>query len=1092
MGRRNQVDELSSSAAGRTSSTESRPIPQQRTRYFINRSPSASSLNVSSSSTSSKKSRTTSGSNNRINRTANDFESVMIVSSSPCETPPRKRWEGNWNKILRSKNQHHSLSSSPSSSITSAPITEDMSTGTIGSAASISTAGGGAKGTKKKGSFSLIPGSKRLVSRNSARNTGSKSSVLSSIFSKSSGRINRGHKSMDALDVPMRNGLDRSKSSSVAAKSQPNGVVRRRNQSLPIESSETLALAKEAIAAVSQYSMRREVSEESVTPVSTNPQTFTGALKEQLTGSSSYHSMNKAPTSGHPQNSYIEPITSADWQVNLNGNEGVEEPKIASSVPSYGSLTQLHRARSGSRTHIYSSNSNSRTNTPVTQYSYPQHNELDLRNMPEIPSMKGFNIHTRVPSPIGYHDVGLNLDDDMDNIHIDDAYQHKHDNLQSNMVPSGYRNMPNLYSCSNTTSTINTGGGIPEPPENLSEIFGGLGGIVTMHTSSSSYLLGKMDQQNIISASPETKKAFTKIHNSSEYGNDSNSPFLGGHKASNLDLAGTYKSYSTINHNIIEGGHGRTQYGSIPHKRFLSGQQNRITEESRNSSSNLLSKSLPQNAFIEENSVHKSSRLLKPVQSAESWVEGRRYLIAPAALAACPLSTIQSLTGLPTQSVTEAATSMDPSKASGAIELGDAFMTYVGDKYHLTFGKWSSCRLVLRQNYLFEYDLSAPLTSPPRGIAHLAYATAHAQQDFQDALELHFYASPCAKVDHRILLIRVKNVEERDHWITCLNRAARLRVEDLWEFHEDLPLGSGRYASIFPARRKEADVGKSNCALKVIDKNEFWRLVIKGRERPDTIVRELVVQSTLTATFGTKPTLLQIRGFFETSDKVVIELELLDGKDLFDYISSKGVLEEEETAFIGRDILIALDNMNQAGIAHRDIKPANILMATCDESKYGISVKIGDFGMSTLIGVDGLVRGRCGSPGYVAPEIFKAGPGEGYGNQVDIFSAGVTLYLMLCGYEPFYGETEKELIKANKNAELEFPESEWGKISSEARDLVYRMLETDPEERITAKDALEHPWIVQLEQDQKYNTKNNEQLVIAAVTHPQEGICAIM
>jgi len=1082
MGIRNQVDELSSSAAGRTSSTENRPIAQQRTRYFINRSPSASSLNVSSSSTSSKKSRTTAGSNNRSNRLANDFESVMIVSSSPCDTPPRKRWEGNWNKILRSKNPHHSRSSSPSSSITSAPVTEDMSTGTIGSAASISTTGGGGRGTKKKGSFSLIPGSKRFVARNSTRTLGSKNSGLSSIFSKSSGRINRGHKSMDALDVPMRNGLGRSKSSTVAAKSQPNGVVRRRHQSLPVESSELLASAKEATAAVSQHSMRREVSEESVSPPSTNPQTFTSALNEQLIGFSSYHGIKKVPTLGRPpQNSYIEPITSADWQVNPNGNEVVEEPDIASSIPSTGSLTQLHRARSGSRTHIYSSNSNSRINTPVTQYSYPHHNELDWRNSPEIPSLKGFNIHTRVPSPIDYHDVGLNLDDDMDNIHVDDAYQHKHDNLQSNLVPASDRNMPNLYSCSNTTSTINTGGGIPEPPLNLSGMY-----------YFSSHLSGRMDKKNIVSASPETKKAFTKIHNSSEYGNDSNSPFLGGHKASNLDLAGAYKSYSTINHNIGEGGHERTQYGSIPHKRFVGGQQNRIAEESRNFSSNLLSKSLPQNAFIEENAVQKSSRLLKPVQSAESWVQGRRYLIAPAALAACPLSTIQSLTGLPTQSVTAAATSMDPSKASGAIELGDAFMTYVGDKYHLTFGKWSSCRLVLRQNYLFEYDLSAPLTNLPRGIAHLAYATAHAQQDFQDALELHFYASPCAKVDHRTLLIRVKNKEERDHWITCLNRAARLRIEDLWEFHEDRPLGSGRYASIFPARRKEADVGKNNCALKVIDKNEFWRLVIKGRERPDTIVRELVVQSTLTATFGTKPTLLQIRGFFETSDKVVIELELLDGKDLFDYISSKGVLEEEETAYIGRDILVALDNMNQAGIAHRDIKPANILMATCDESKYGISVKIGDFGMSTLIGVDGLVRGRCGSPGYVAPEIFKAGPGEGYGNQVDIFSAGVTLYLMLCGYEPFYGETEKELIKANKNAELEFPESEWGRISSEARDLVSRMLETDPKERITAKEALEHTWIVQREQDQKHNMKNNDQVVIAAGTHPQDGVCAIM
>jgi len=357
-------------------------------------------------------------------------------------------------------------------------------------------------------------------------------------------------------------------------------------------------------------------------------------------------------------------------------------------------------------------------------------------------------------------------------------------------------------------------------------------------------------------------------------------------------------------------------------------------------------------------------------------------------------------------------------------------------------------------------------------------------------------------------MIQLKNRDERDHWITCLNKAARLRIEDLWEINkDDLPLGSGRYASIVPARRKMSKTyneedrcdrealqkGNSNCALKIIDKNEFWRLVIKGRERCDTIVRELAVQSTLTAKFGTKPTFLQIHGFFETSEKVVIELELLDGKDLFEYISSKGVLKEEEAGFIVRDVLVALDCMNRVGIAHRDIKPANILM-TCDESKYGASVKLGDFGMSTLVGVDGLVRGRCGSPGYVAPEILKAETGQGYGNQVDVFSTGVTLYLMLCGYEPFYGETEKELINANKQAKIDFPDSEWGRISPEAQDLVAQMLKTDPSERITAKEALEHAWIVRLEQDQKhYNDRHVEnsydELNNSAI---EEGVCAIM
>jgi calcium/calmodulin-dependent protein kinase I len=124
--------------------------------------------------------------------------------------------------------------------------------------------------------------------------------------------------------------------------------------------------------------------------------------------------------------------------------------------------------------------------------------------------------------------------------------------------------------------------------------------------------------------------------------------------------------------------------------------------------------------------------------------------------------------------------------------------------------------------------------------------------------------------------------------------------------------------------------------------------------------------------------------------------------------------------------------MKRIGLAHRDIKPANVLM--CQTNRHGPAAKVGDFGMSTFVDVDGQVRGRCGTPGYVAPEIFSAGVHGGYGNKVDIFSAGVTLYVMLCGYEPFYGETDEELVAANKEARVEFTEADWSGISMEARD----------------------------------------------------------
>ncbi len=339
-----------------------------------------------------------------------------------------------------------------------------------------------------------------------------------------------------------------------------------------------------------------------------------------------------------------------------------------------------------------------------------------------------------------------------------------------------------------------------------------------------------------------------------------------------------------------------------------------------------------------------------------------------------------------------------------------------------------------------------------------------------------------------------------------------MKIEDLWDYVDGTELGRGRYAAVYPACRKTehynvenkdratykatstekpSALPKYDCALKIIDKAEFWRRVVKGRERADTFVRETSAQATLTAKCGKIATFLKLRGFFETSENIVIELELLEGTDLFQHISSKGVLPEHEAAMILRDMLTSLDAMNRVGLAHRDIKPANVLM--CDREKSGISVKVGDFGMSTFVGVDGLVRGRCGTPGYVAPEILTSGSRVGYSNQVDVFSAGVTLYVMLCGYEPFYGENEKDLIEANKQAVVDFPDDDWSRISNDARDLILKMTHADPRQRINAKDALRHPWITRLDEgnDDDLGGSRGLSASLTSADIPVEGACVM-
>ena len=155
---------------------------------------------------------------------------------------------------------------------------------------------------------------------------------------------------------------------------------------------------------------------------------------------------------------------------------------------------------------------------------------------------------------------------------------------------------------------------------------------------------------------------------------------------------------------------------------------------------------------VDENSIaiHKGMRLLKPVEATDTWQQGRRYLIAPAALASCPLTVVNKLSGTLVQTAAEATNGNTP-QAYGAIDLGEALITYVGEKHHLSLGKWSSCRLALRQKYLLEFDCSTALTGLPRGFAHLEHAIAYPHADFPDALELQFYASPCAKSDQRVV-----------------------------------------------------------------------------------------------------------------------------------------------------------------------------------------------------------------------------------------------------------------------------------------------------------------------------------------------------
>jgi hypothetical protein len=146
--------------------------------------------------------------------------------------------------------------------------------------------------------------------------------------------------------------------------------------------------------------------------------------------------------------------------------------------------------------------------------------------------------------------------------------------------------------------------------------------------------------------------------------------------------------------------------------------------------------------------------MLKPIQGPESWEEGRRYLIAPAVLSTCPLQVLSQL-HLPMEQDCK-----DQSALFGSIELGTATVKYVGPKYH----DWSTGNFLLKQNYLMEYESGGSMTGVPRGVAHLQFAKCVPHADFNDALELKFYASPCARADQRVV-----SGKKRMGYMLCLS-----------------------------------------------------------------------------------------------------------------------------------------------------------------------------------------------------------------------------------------------------------------------------------------------------------------------------------
>ncbi|NXR73992.1 KCC1G kinase, partial [Pycnonotus jocosus] len=249
-------------------------------------------------------------------------------------------------------------------------------------------------------------------------------------------------------------------------------------------------------------------------------------------------------------------------------------------------------------------------------------------------------------------------------------------------------------------------------------------------------------------------------------------------------------------------------------------------------------------------------------------------------------------------------------------------------------------------------------------------------------------------------------------------------------------LGSGAFSEVFLVKQKST--GKL-FALKCIKKSPL--------NRDSSLENEIAVLKKIK-----HENIVTLEDIYESTTHFYLVMQLVSGGELFDRILERGVYTEKDASLVIHQVLTAVKYLHENGIVHRDLKPENLLYLTPEENS---KIMITDFGLSKME-QNGIMSTACGTPGYVAPEVLAQKP---YSKAVDCWSIGVITYILLCGYPPFYEETESKLFEKIKEGYYEFESPFWDDISESAKDFIRHLLEKNPSTRFTCEEALRHPWI---------------------------------
>ncbi|MCQ2816043.1 MAG: protein kinase [archaeon] len=220
------------------------------------------------------------------------------------------------------------------------------------------------------------------------------------------------------------------------------------------------------------------------------------------------------------------------------------------------------------------------------------------------------------------------------------------------------------------------------------------------------------------------------------------------------------------------------------------------------------------------------------------------------------------------------------------------------------------------------------------------------------------------------------------------------------------------------------------------------------------------------------PNIINIFEIFEDSRQYYIMSEYCEGGELFDAITNKGFYNEKDASGIFTQLLQAVNYLHCSNIVHRDLKPENIMLLdvedTSDSRRKKTEIKLIDFGTACAFKKGQRFNKFIGTSYYLAPEVIK----ENYDEKCDVWSCGIILYILLCGYPPFNGSSNNEIYNAIKYSNLIFNEEEWKDVSKEAIDLIKKMLEKDPNKRPSTEQCLKHKWFSMM-QKMKFSRKHS-------------------